>query len=124
MAKPKTILIVDDEYFLAEIIKVRLESIGYDTFTAENGVQALECLKKEKIDLVLMDVMMPIMDGWNATQAIKADESLKHIPVIMLTALGRHQDHLKADEVGADDYVTKPFEAADLVEKIKKWIKS
>jgi DNA-binding response OmpR family regulator len=121
MADQKTILIVDDEYFLAEMLKVRLDLLGYHVLLAESGEQALDTLKKETVDVVLMDVMMPVMSGWDATKAIKADEKTKAIPVIFMTALSRHDDHIKAHEVGGDDYISKPFEIQELVEKVKKW---
>lgn len=121
MSKKKKILIVDDEYFLAEVIKSRLVVLGYDVEIAEHGEAALAFLKNEIPDLILMDVMMPVLDGWETTKRIKADEHLKKIPVVFLTARAQHEDHLKASEVGGDDYLSKPFEAEELVAKVKKW---
>lgn len=121
-AKVKKILIVDDEYFLAEVIKARLESLGYEAQIAENGQEALTFLRKEKVDLILLDVMMPVMDGWATARKIRDDPRLKPIPIIFLTALSRHEDHLKAHDAGASDFISKPFETEDLVAKVKKWI--
>lgn len=118
----KKILIVEDEYFLAEIIRSRLTAEGYEAFVAEDGETAIEFLRKEKVDLVLMDVMMPGMNGWETTRRIKEVEALKSIPVVFLTALGRHEDHMKAHEVGGQDYLMKPFEMDDLIRIVKKWI--
>lgn len=117
----KTILLVEDEFFLAKTIKARLEFHGYEVFIKENGVEALEFLKENKVNLILMDVMMPLMDGWEATKRIKADDKLKAIPVVFLTARARHEDHLKASEVGGQDYIAKPFESQDLLNVISKW---
>lgn len=119
---PKKILIVEDEFYLAETIKARLEYAGYEVATAENGAEGLKFLGQGKPDLILMDVMMPVMDGWEATRRIKADPKLKQIPVIFLTARAQHEDHIKAHEVGGDDYLSKPFEADELMAMIKKWI--
>lgn len=119
--KPK-ILIVEDEYYLAEIIKARLEFEGYQAAIAEHGQAALDHLKKEPADIVLMDIMMPVMDGLEAAKKIKADTKLQKIPVIFLTARAQHEDHLKAHQAGGDDYISKPFEMEDLLAKIKKWI--
>jgi CheY-like chemotaxis protein len=120
MAK-KRVLIVDDEYFLAEMIKMRLELAGFEILLAENGQEALDLLAKQSVDVILMDVMMPVMDGWETTKKIKLDEKLKKIPVVFLTARASHEDHLKADHVGGDDYIPKPFETEDLIAKVKKW---
>lgn len=117
----KIILLVEDEFFLAKTIKARLEFHGYEVFIKENGVEALEFLKENKVNLILMDVMMPLMDGWEATKRIKADDKLKAIPVVFLTARARHEDHLKASEVGGQDYIAKPFESQDLLNVISKW---
>lgn len=117
----KKILIVEDEYFLAEMIQSRLRAQGYETSVAEDGGKALDFLKKEKVDLILMDVMMPVMNGWETAKRIKADETLKQIPVVFLTVLARHEDHMKAHEVGGQDYLSKPFEMEDLVRMVKKW---
>ena len=118
----KKILIVEDEYFLAEMIRTRLQAHGYEASIAEDGEKALDFLTKEKVDLILMDVILPVMDGWEAAKRIKADENLKGIPLIFLTALARHEDHIKAHEVGGQDYLSKPFEMADLVTLVKKWV--
>lgn len=117
----KKILLVEDEFFLAKTIQTRLEFHGYEVFIKENGAEALEFLKTNKVDLVLMDVMMPVMDGWEATKRIKSDDKLKSIPVVFLTARARHEDHLKASEVGGQDYIAKPFESQDLLNVISKW---
>jgi len=117
------ILIVEDEFFLAETVKVRLEYLGYEVFYAENGSEALDFLKTNVVDVVLMDIMMPVMDGWEATRRIKADAKLKKLPVIFLTARARTEERAKGMEAGGDDYLTKPFEFQDLIAMVEKWIK-
>lgn len=125
--KKKKILIVDDEFFLAETIRYRLEAEGYEVLYAENGAEALKILsgKPESghpVDLILMDYLMPVMDGVEATKKIKADPHLKGIPVVFLTALSRQQDRDRSAQSGADDYIIKPFEMSDLLQIIKKWV--
>jgi CheY-like chemotaxis protein len=122
LADQKRILICEDEYFMAELLKVRFESLGYAVTLAGNGVEGLEALRKEPTDLVIMDVLMPVMDGFTAVKEMKADEKLKSIPVIFLTALNRHEDHIKAHEAGGNDFAAKPFEAQELVAKVKRWL--
>lgn len=118
------ILIVEDEVFLAETIGARLEFLGYQVAYAENGQEALEKLKSNLPDLILMDALMPVMDGFEATHLIKADPRLKNIPVVFLTALAGPGDKEKAIASGAEDYLVKPFEVADLISLIKKWAKN
>lgn len=123
MDKKKKILIVEDEIFLAEMIQMRLEAAGYEVSMVEDGGAGLELLKKKSFDLILMDVLLPQMDGWETTRRIKSDPKLKAIPVVFLTALARHEDHLKANEVGGSDYLSKPFESEELLKIVEKWLK-
>lgn len=122
MGKGKKILIVEDEYYLAEVLKERLEYWGYEVELAENGKTALDYLLRGNADLILMDVIMPVMDGWEAARRIKSDSKLKKIPLVFLTARARHEDHLKAHRVGGEDYLAKPFEMEELKEILEKWI--
>jgi len=119
----KRVLIVDDEYFLVETLKTRLEYVGYDVLTAENGADGLSLLEKEPVDLIIMDYMMPVMDGVEATKKVKASKKLKGIPVIFLTARARPEDRKTVYQAGAEDYLTKPFETDDLLAMIEKWLK-
>jgi CheY-like chemotaxis protein len=123
MAAKKKIMIVEDQFFLAEMIRTRLEFLGYETVYAEHGARALELLQKEPVDLVIMDVMMPVMDGIEATKRIRADRALKDIPIIFLTARARSEDRQQAMDAGATDYIAKPFESSQLTAMIEKWIK-
>jgi DNA-binding response OmpR family regulator len=115
----KRILIVDDEADIIEMLKIRLESLGYDTSAAVNGEEALRKVNEEKPNLVLLDVMMPPPNGFQVCRIIKDDPDLKHIPVIMLTAKSTDSDKFWGMESGAEDYVTKPYNADELLEKIK-----
>lgn len=117
------ILIVDDERDLVETLAFRLETAGYKVACAYDGQEGLKKAKEEKPDLILLDVMMPKMDGYQVCRMLKFDQNFKNIPIIMLTARGQMQDKNIGKDVGADEYVTKPFESADLLERIKKLIK-
>ncbi len=123
MSKKKSILIVDDEFFLAETLKGRLEHNGYSVFYAENGAMALSVLEKTPCDLILMDAIMPVMDGLEATKQIKAQKKLKKIPIIFLTVRARPEDRQAALSLGANDYITKPFESETLMSKVEEWLK-
>jgi DNA-binding response OmpR family regulator len=122
MAENKRIMIVDDERDLVETLTYRLEASGYTVLTAHDGEEGLEKAREEKPDLILLDVMMPKMDGYHVCRLLKFDEELKDIPIIMLTARGQEQDRKTGTDSGANDYVTKPFESSDLLKKIKEYL--
>ena len=103
------ILIVDDEAMNRDLLKVFLGTLGFETVDAENGKTALEILEKEKPDLIILDLNMPVMDGFQVLKKVKYNIETKMIPVIVVTALGDEENHLKALELGADDFLTKPF---------------
>lgn len=111
------VLIVDDEYKIRDMVKTYLQNEGYIIIEAENGNTALEIIKKDKIDLVLLDVMMPGMDGYQVLREIRAYQ--KKLPVIMLTAKTDEVDKLVGLEMGSDDYITKPFSLRELVARMK-----
>jgi len=116
----KKILIVDDQPDFLSIVKMRLEATGsYEIITANDGQEALDKLK-ENPDLVLLDIMLPKMDGYEVTLKMKSDPHTKDIPVIMVTSLGELKSTEKAFEAGAIDYVVKPFNLTVLLAKIKK----
>lgn len=121
--KKKLIFIVEDEFFLAESIQQRLENMGFTAIIAENGQEAMDLLQSSPCDLIIMDLMMPVMDGWEATQKVKGDDRLKKIPVIVLSARGTEEDKKKAKQLGADEYLIKPFSWDDLISLIEKWTK-
>src|SRR6185437_13378896 len=100
---------VDDEPLNREMLLRRLAKMGFTTKGAPNGKIALEIMASEPFDLVLLDIMMPVMDGFETLDRLKADRKLKHIPVVMLTALDEVASTVRCIEVGAEDYVPKPF---------------
>jgi len=117
MAKGK-ILVVDDEIYIVHILDFSLGMEGYEVLTALDGEQALDKARVEKPDLIVLDIMMPKLDGYETCKRLKADEATKQIPVILLSAKGRNVDQKVGFEVGADDYITKPFSPRKLVERI------
>ena len=116
----KKILIVDDEPDLVEMLTVRLEANNYQVVSAVDGEEALSVFAKEKPDLVLLDILMPKMDGFKVCQALKKDPSSVNIPIVMLTAKDRTDDIRKAHESGADAYIIKPFDASILLLDIEE----
>lgn len=118
----KKILLVDDEKDLILLNKVMLEAHGYEIVSANDGKEALEVVTSEKPDLIIMDIKMPVMDGYEALTRLKKDLKTKSIPVIMLTALGDSESLFKAECLEASEYVTKSFESQDLLELIKRYI--
>ena len=116
----KTILVVEDEPDLAQIVAYNLAREGYRTVTASSGEQALEVLSESpRPDLVLLDLMLPGISGTEVCRAMRADADLEQIPVIMLTARGDEIDRVVGFEVGADDYVTKPFSVRELMLRVR-----
>jgi len=114
-----TILIVEDNEMNRDMLSRRLERKGYDILLAVDGEQGLAVARADTPDLILMDMSLPVMDGWEATRRLKADHALKHIPVIALTAHAMANDREKAIEAGCDDYDTKPIELLRLLEKME-----
>lgn len=110
------ILVVDDEISIRRILETRLSMIGYSVITAGDGEEALELYKKEMPSLIILDIMMPKLDGYGVCQEIRKDSD---IPIIMLTALGDVADRITGLELGADDYVVKPFSPKELEARIK-----
>ncbi|MBI5145225.1 MAG: response regulator [Candidatus Omnitrophica bacterium] len=119
----KKILVVDDEKELVEMIKMRLEANDYEVISAFDGQEALEKAKKEKPDLIILDLMLPKMDGYKVCGLLKADTRYNKIPIIMFTARVQESDIKLGQEVGADAYITKPFEPETLLGKIKELLK-
>ena len=115
---PARILIVDDTKDILLVVARRLKSWGYEALTAESGEEGLKIIREQKPDLVLLDIMMPKMKGRDVCSRMKEDPETARIPVIFLTALGL-ADHVRAGlNLGADDYLVKPFEPAELKERI------
>lgn len=116
------ILIVEDNEMNRDMLSRRLERRGFAVVMAVDGQQGVDMARSEKPDLVLMDMSLPVMDGWTATQTIKADPEIAKIPVIALTAHAMAGDREKAISAGCDDYDTKPIELPRLLEKIGRFI--
>ena len=112
------ILVVDDEKDIQEFIEYNLKKEGYDVFLANNGIEAIEQTKKIKPDLILMDVMMPLMDGIQACQQIKTNQSLSKIFIVFLTARSEEYSELAGFDAGADDYIAKPIKPKVLLTRI------
>ena len=109
----KKILIVEDVELNRDLLVQMLED-DYETVTAADGATGLDLAQHERPDLILMDLSLPIMDGWEATRRIKADDALKDTPIVALTAHAMHGDRVSAIEAGCDAYLSKPFRKADL----------
>ena len=116
----KKIVLAEDEPQIARLIEFKLKKEGYDVTWRENGEEALQAIKAEKPNLILLDVMMPVMDGYEVLRRLKEDENLKSIPVIMLTARAQEKDVVKGIDMGAEDYITKPFHPAELLARVKR----
>jgi DNA-binding response OmpR family regulator len=114
------ILIVDDEIDLVETLKFRLECKGYEVIEAFDGQEGLQRAQNEKPDLLILDVMLPKMDGYHLCRLLKGDEQFKNIPIIMLTARSQESDKKAGYDQGADVYMPKPFEPKMLMEKIEE----
>ncbi len=114
-----TILLVEDNEMNRDMLSRRLERKGYDVVLAVDGQSGVEMAQSHAPDLVLMDMSLPVLDGWEATRRLKADDATKQIPVIALTAHAMSSDREKALEAGCDDYDTKPVELPRLLEKIE-----
>jgi two-component system KDP operon response regulator KdpE len=116
----KTILVVDDEPRIVEVVSMNLEVEGYQVTAASNGYQALDKVTKDLPDLVILDIMMPEMDGFETLKRIR---EISTVPVIMLTVKGEETDRVKGLDLGADDYITKPFGPSELVSRVKAAIR-
>ncbi|RLD18899.1 MAG: response regulator [Caldiserica bacterium] len=114
----KRVLVIDDDPQIMIFIKFILEKNNFEVFSADSGMKGLEILQNEDIDIVLLDVMMPGMDGYEVCRKIRENPKTKDKPVLMLTALGMGEDFEKALEVGANWYIVKPFKPQQLIERI------
>jgi len=119
--KRKTILVVDDMKPMRDILRFSLKKVGYDVMVASNGNEALEGVFNKRLpDLIVLDIMMPKMDGYEVIRQLRESDATKHIPVIFLTAKGQKKDVLKGMELGGNDYVVKPYKFKDLHRKIER----
>lgn len=116
------ILIVEDDLPTVELLDFTLKEEGYEVIVAYDGAEALRKVEKEHPDLILLDIMLPTMDGFQVCQLIKHNVNFMYIPIIMVTAKIRREDRDLGFEKGADDYITKPFEPSLLIEKLKNYL--
>lgn len=117
------ILLVEDEENLRELLKYQLENAGYHVITANDGIEALNLARKHKIDLIILDLMLPKLDGYTVCRLLKFSEQYKKIPLIMATARTNPEDKARGLEMGADFYLTKPINSKELLEKIEELLK-
>jgi two-component system, OmpR family, alkaline phosphatase synthesis response regulator PhoP len=116
----KRILVVDDEIYIVHILEFSLTMEGYQVLTASDGEEALSVIEQERPDLVVLDIMMPKLDGYEVCRRLRQDEQFQNLPVILLSAKGRPIDREAGLEAGADDYITKPFSPRKLLEKMRE----
>ncbi len=121
MSKAK-VLVVEDNIETYELVRFILERNGYETFLAMNGRDGVNAALKQKPDLIIMDLAMPEMDGWTATQNIKAEPETRSIPLIALTARATRNERIRALEAGCDEFLTKPIDIEELLETMKVWL--
>ena len=118
----KKILIVDDEADIIEILQFVLEAQGYECITALDGEEGLKLARESYPDLIILDVMMPKMNGYKVSRLLKFDEKYKNIPILMITARAQDKDKEIGEETGADEYITKPFQVDYVIEKVKSYL--
>jgi CheY-like chemotaxis protein len=115
-----TVLIIEDEIHIRRLTITVLEMAGYRVIEASSGPQALALVKATPPDVITCDISMPMMDGYEVLETLKSQPDTAHIPVIMLTAIGQEKDTIRALELGAADYITKPFSSTNLIETIER----
>ena len=118
----RRILVVEDQEDNRQILRDLLGSVGYDMIEARDGEAGVAAAKRERPDLILMDIQLPLMDGYEATRRIKADPDLAHIPIIVVTSYALSGDETKARAAGCDGYVTKPYSPRLLLAKIREFL--
>ncbi len=118
----KTVLLVEDNEDNRTVYRTILEHYGYNVVEARNGEDGIRSAREDHPDLILMDISIPIIDGWEATKLLKADEATAHIPIIALTAHALATDRAKAEEVGCDGYLAKPCEPRRVVAEVDKFL--
>ena len=118
----KKILIVDDEKDIVETLKFILESEGYDCVVAYDGEEALSLAKNENPDLIVLDVMLPKINGYKVCRLLKFDSKYKHIPILMVTARTQAEDKIIGEETGANEYITKPFDIETITTLVKQYL--
>jgi DNA-binding response OmpR family regulator len=118
------VLVVDDEADIVFLCRMNLEMAGFEVSSATNGREALAAITARRPDIILLDVMMPVMNGWECLEALRADASMNDVPVVMLTAMAQQADRVRGLAAGAASFVTKPFRVAGLVDTIRQTLSS
>ena len=116
----KRILIVEDDFDNTTLVRLLLEREGFDVFTADNGEKGLAAMQSKQPDLIVLDLDMPVMDGWHMIEKIKEDEGTRDIPIVVVTAHLLPDERFKAFDAGCDGYILKPFQVGDLVAEIRR----
>jgi DNA-binding response OmpR family regulator len=120
MSERQRILVVDDQPEILELTTLVLDGAGYEVLTASSGGEALACVGREPFDLVLLDINMPEMDGWETLRLLRADEELENLPVVMFSVKGELSDKVQSLKEGASEYITKPFVVDDLLARVRR----
>ena len=120
---PKKILIVEDDRSLAGVLEYNFSNSGYDAYCAHDGVDAINQARAHSPDVIVLDVMIPLLDGIDTCKRLRSDDSTRDTPILMLTAKGEESDHLTGFSAGADDYVVKPFSVRVLMERVKSLLR-
>ena len=118
----KKILVVEDELDVQKALRIRLEACNWEVVVASDGEEGLQKIKEEEPDLILLDIMLPKMNGYKVCRSIKFNDKYRHIPVIMLTVRSDKRDIVLGLNSGADEYLTKPYSSTELIEKIKRFL--
>jgi len=122
MSDNKTVLIVDDEQDIVETLRFMLEAEGINCLTANDGEEALNKAKTEMPDLIILDVMLPKINGYKVSRLLKFDRKYKDIPILMVTARSQDEDKVIGQDTGADEYITKPFDLNNVIDLVKKYL--
>jgi DNA-binding response OmpR family regulator len=123
MVSKRRILVIEDDPHVLIFVTDTLEFLGYEVLVARNGREGLETAKKEKAELIILDIMMPEMDGYEVCRRFKSDTKTKHLPILMLSAKGQIKDKIKGLDIGADDYLTKPYDKEEFESRVKALIR-
>ena len=124
MAKKKKILIVEDDQIISSMYKTKLEADNFEVLIADNGADVLKLAKKQKPGIIMLDIILPQLDGFSVLEALKKNQATKNIPVVMLTNLGTDEDKIKGEKLGAIDYLVKAdLTPSQIEEKIKQYLK-
>ncbi|OGR82184.1 MAG: hypothetical protein A2901_04240 [Elusimicrobia bacterium RIFCSPLOWO2_01_FULL_54_10] len=114
------ILVADDEIHIRTLLKITLEMVGYEVDVAADGQEALERIAVQVPDLILLDIKMPKLNGWQVCEKIKNDDKTRSVPIIMVTAFGQKEARQRSFDLGADEFISKPFETPALLDAVKK----